>query len=102
MPISITSGSGLSRRATPRLIISGIGRKPPLRSGANPSLIGANGAVSVTCRPIATRGFAGIEVIKRAACVGIEMRRRHHHRGGVETPARDQLADGLVDARRMP
>ncbi len=47
--------SGCKRCIIAMRIFCVIGRKRPARSGLKPSLIGWNGPVSVTCRPIAAR-----------------------------------------------
>ena len=51
--ISISRSSGLSQCASARPAMAASGRKAPSRVGAKPALIGRNGAVNVTCSPIA-------------------------------------------------
>ena len=65
-----------------------------------PRVSGLNGAVSVTCRPIATRGRAALSIGERIRLGAREARRHHHHRGGIEPAAHDQVADRRVDAGR--
>ena len=48
------------------------GRKRPSRSGAKPSLIGLNGAVSVTCRPSAARFSPELSLSSASASLGVE------------------------------
>jgi hypothetical protein len=71
-------------------------RKTPLRSGAKrPELPGERDV-----QPERGARLAGIEHRQRVDLVGVDMRRRHHHRGGVEPAVEDQLANAAVDAGR--
>ena len=65
--ISIASRSRSSRRSVPRTSISSSGRNAPSRIGRKPTLIGWNGAVSVTCSPIATRRAPALSMASDAA-----------------------------------
>ena len=51
----------------PRTSICSSGRNAPSRSGAKPALSGLNGAVSVTCSPIATRAAPALSTLSDAA-----------------------------------
>src|SRR4051794_19880542 len=48
----------------------------------------ADGAARIFCRGL----------VERADLVAADRRRNHHRRGGIETPALDQVADCAVDA----
>ena len=70
----------------------------PPSSGRKCMVSGRNGAVSVTCRPMAQRGLPAAVSCSARDFVAADRRPDHHHRGGVETAAFDQVANGAVDA----
>ena len=67
--ISTASTSGLSRYWAARASSVASGRKVPSRSGAKPALSGANGAVSVTCKPMAMRRSPELRLASESASV---------------------------------
>ena len=80
---------------------SSSGRNAPSRSGCEAAGSAAGTApVSVTMQADRDARRAGIEDVERDRLGAREARRHHHHRGGVEAPAHDQIADRRVDAGR--
>ncbi len=69
---------GRDRRAieppsSARAIMAPIGRNAPRRAGAKPGVSGRNGAVSVRCRPIATRVAAPSRVASDRASARVKL-----------------------------
>jgi hypothetical protein len=68
--ISMAMRSRDSSRKVPRISISDNGRNDPRRVGRKPGLSGVNGAVKVTCRPMAKRREPALSIFSDAVSAG--------------------------------